>query len=69
MFGHKISQCPFSKAPPAQVDDIPFGTKTAGHGNCDKANADSSSKILQAATPGNEWKNAIDSVVDSFGTR
>ena len=69
VFGHKISQCPVSKAPPTPVNGMPFGTKTSGHGNCDKVNADASSKILQAATPGNEWRNGVDSVVDSIGAR
>ena len=69
MFGHKISQCPVSKAPPVSVSGMPSGTKVAGHGNCDKVNAESSSKILHAATPGEEWRDGVDSVVDSIGTR
>ena len=45
-----------------------FGTKIAGHGNCDNLNADSGTKILHAATPDKEWRNCLDSVVDSIGT-
>ena len=69
VFGHKISQCPVSKAPPVSMSGIPSGTKIAGQGNCDKVKADSSSKILHVTTPGEEWRNGVDSVVDSIGTR
>ena len=69
VFGHKISHCPVSKAPPVSVSGMPSGTKIAGHGNCDKVIADSRSKILHAATPGKKWRDGVDSVVDSIGTR
>ena len=69
VFGHKISKCLVSKTLPVKVSGMPFGTKVVGHGNCDKVNADSSSKKLHAATPGKEWRNGVDSVVDSIETR
>ena len=53
VFGHKISQCPISKAPPVKVSGMPVDTKIAGHENCDNLNADSGTKILHAATLGN----------------
>ena len=69
VFGHKISHCPVYKAPPVSVSCMPSGTKIVGHGNCDKVNADSCSKILHVATPGEKWRDGVDSVVDSIGTR
>ena len=51
------------------MSGIPSGTKIACPGNYDKVKADSSSKILHVTTPGEEWRNGVDSVVDSIGTR
>ena len=69
VFGQKISHCPSSKAPPAPVNNILPGTKTASHEKCDKVNDDASSKLIQATTLGNVGRNGEESVVDSIGAR
>ena len=69
VFGHKLSQCHVSKAPPTSMSGVPSDTKIASHGNCDIVKADSSSKIIQVSTLGEERREGVDSVVDSIGTR
>ena len=67
VFGHKGSQCPFSKAPPVPKSGKPSGSKIASHGNGEKVNA--KSKLHNVATPGVEMGDGFDSVVDSIGAR
>ena len=69
MFGHKLSQCHVSKAPPISRSSVPSYTKIAGHGNCDIVKADSSSRINHVSNLGEERREGDDSVVDSIGTR
>ena len=67
VFGHKVSQCPFSKAPPVPESGEPSGSKIASHGNGEKVN--SRSKLHNVATPGVELGDGVDSVVNSIGAR
>ena len=69
VFGHKVSQCPFSKPTPALESGIPSGRKIASQGNGEKANADSRTKMHNVDTPGKELRDGVDSVVDSIGAR